>query len=151
MKHIKHIILFSFLFISTLVVGQERRESLEKIKALKTAYITEELDLTPAEAQKFWPIYNLHNDKLHALKENYKKNMRGKLKEIGSVDNLSEADAKKLVEFKISNEKEIHKEEYLVIKELSEVISQKKIVKLQIAEYEFRKKLIGKLRGKRRE
>ena len=30
----------------------------ESIEALKTAYITKELDLKPDEAQKFWPVYN---------------------------------------------------------------------------------------------
>lgn len=30
----------------------------ERIKALKVAYITKELNLTSAEAEKFWPVYN---------------------------------------------------------------------------------------------
>ena len=54
------------------------------------------------------------------------------------------------MDFGTTTEKEIHQEELLMIKELSEIISQKKIVKLKIAEYEFKKKLIGKLRGMRK-
>ena len=34
------------------------RRTKEKIKALKVAHITNELDLTSKEAQQFWPIYN---------------------------------------------------------------------------------------------
>ena len=30
----------------------------DKIKAEKIAFITAELELTPAEAEKFWPVYN---------------------------------------------------------------------------------------------
>lgn len=30
----------------------------EKIQALEIAFISRKLDLTPEEAQKFWPIYN---------------------------------------------------------------------------------------------
>jgi len=30
----------------------------ERIKALKIAYITEQLDLTADQAQKFWPVFN---------------------------------------------------------------------------------------------
>jgi Spy/CpxP family protein refolding chaperone len=29
----------------------------EKIEALRIAFITQELQLTPQEAQKFWPVY----------------------------------------------------------------------------------------------
>ena len=34
------------------------------MKALKTAHITDQLDLTSAEAEKFWPIYNEFDAKL---------------------------------------------------------------------------------------
>ena len=30
----------------------------DKIKTLKIAFITEKLDLSEQEAQKFWPVYN---------------------------------------------------------------------------------------------
>ena len=30
----------------------------EKIEAIKVAYISEELELTVAESQAFWPVYN---------------------------------------------------------------------------------------------
>jgi hypothetical protein len=34
----------------------------EKIQALKIAFITQKLKLTPAEAEKFWPVYNQYNN-----------------------------------------------------------------------------------------
>lgn len=150
MKHTKNIILCFFLITSTLVLGQEDKEGFDKIKALKTAYFTEKLDLSSNEAQKFWPVYNLHSGKLHELRDQLRRNIREKLKKVNGVDNLSEAEAKQIVDFGTATEKEIHQEELLMIKELSEIISQKKIVKLKIAEYEFKKKLIGKLRGMRK-
>ncbi len=53
----KKILLFLTLFvgISYICAAQPPRE---KIKALKIAYITKELNLTSAEAEKFWPVYN---------------------------------------------------------------------------------------------
>ena len=30
----------------------------EKIKAEKVAFLTTRMDLTPQEAEKFWPVYN---------------------------------------------------------------------------------------------
>ncbi|NLU37444.1 MAG: hypothetical protein GXX78_00980 [Bacteroidales bacterium] len=39
----------------------------EKFKAKKIAYITEAINLTPAEAEKFWPVYNEFEQKKFAL------------------------------------------------------------------------------------
>ena len=35
-----------------------------RLEALKIAYITKNLDLSPEEAQKFWPVYNLYSAEL---------------------------------------------------------------------------------------
>lgn len=35
-----------------------------RVEALKIAFITRKLDLTPEEAQKFWPIFNKYSDEL---------------------------------------------------------------------------------------
>lgn len=44
----------------------------EKIQALRIAFISQQLNLTPAEAQKFWPMYNQYQTDLHTLRENFK-------------------------------------------------------------------------------
>ena len=38
--------------------GRPQRPKPGELEALKTAFITQRLQLTPEEAQKFWPIYN---------------------------------------------------------------------------------------------
>jgi hypothetical protein len=40
----------------------------ERVEAMKIAYITNKLDLTPTEAQSFWPIYNKHQDEVKKLR-----------------------------------------------------------------------------------
>ena len=42
----------------------------EKIKALKIAFITQKLQLTPEEAQKFWPIYDQYEREISGLETN---------------------------------------------------------------------------------
>lgn len=44
----------------------------EKIQALRIAFISQQLNLTPTEAQKFWPLYNQYQTDLHTLRENFK-------------------------------------------------------------------------------
>ena len=51
------LILFTGSF--SIVKAQDIREKrTEKIQALKIAFITQKLELTSDEAQKFWPVYN---------------------------------------------------------------------------------------------
>ena len=68
MKYLLLIIGFSCL--SALSFGQEKNKDHEKkkqeIEALKIAFISKELSLTPEEAQKFWPVYNLYFKELRA-------------------------------------------------------------------------------------
>ena len=42
--------------------GDETRA--EKIQALKIAFITQKLQLTADEAQKFWPVYNQYDNEI---------------------------------------------------------------------------------------
>ena len=51
----KRVILITSLFLAGLFVRAQNGNNLE---ALKIAYITNRLNLSPEEAQKFWPIYN---------------------------------------------------------------------------------------------
>ena len=52
------------LFICFNAYSQRDGKMQERIKAQKVAFITERLDLSSKEAQKFWPIYNAFEDKV---------------------------------------------------------------------------------------
>lgn len=39
----------------------------ERVQALEIAFISRKLELTPEEAQKFWPIYNEYKRDMHQL------------------------------------------------------------------------------------
>jgi hypothetical protein len=43
--------------------SQVKPENIDKIKSQRIAFYTEQLNLTPAEAEKFWPLYNEFADK----------------------------------------------------------------------------------------
>ena len=47
--------------------GAEKRK--EKVEALKRSFYSEKLELTPAEAEKFWPIYNEFAKKEQEMKK----------------------------------------------------------------------------------
>ncbi len=43
-----------------------------KIEALRIAFISQRLNLTPDEAEKFWPVFNAYRDELGQLRKNFK-------------------------------------------------------------------------------
>lgn len=67
----KKYLLLIFTLCSFLMVNAQKRGGGgdgEKIQALKIAFITQKLDLTTEEAQKFWPVYNQYDDEVKDLK-----------------------------------------------------------------------------------
>lgn len=72
MKRILILLLFSFTAFSTIKAqDNDRAQRMEKIQALKVAFITQKLALTPDEAQRFWPVYNRYEtDIRQAYSEN---------------------------------------------------------------------------------
>ena len=45
-----------------------------RLEALKIAYLTKRLNLSPEEAQKFWPVYNQYMDEIRQARQNSKRN-----------------------------------------------------------------------------
>lgn len=59
------------LVVIVTVAQDTRMPSVERIEALKVAYVTKELNLSAEEAQKFWPVHNSYFEELkRARKEN---------------------------------------------------------------------------------
>ena len=56
------------IFISAITYAQPPQGKRDKVKSLKIAFISDELALTPQEAEKFWPIYNTFEDKQFVLR-----------------------------------------------------------------------------------
>jgi hypothetical protein len=126
-----------FLFVFTLQAqeGKDKQQHRERIKAMKVAYLTQELNMDAKLAEKFWPIYNQYEcskTDLHK-KEHFQSE---------NIENITEAEAEKILTEFVN----IEKEEYSVKKELyanlKEIMSAKEIVKLHQLESNFNKKLI---------
>ncbi|MES2777639.1 MAG: hypothetical protein V4722_25905 [Bacteroidota bacterium] len=51
---------------------EERNE--DAIESLKIAFLTKQLELTPEEAQKFWPVYNQYTTELKKTRKEHNGN-----------------------------------------------------------------------------
>jgi hypothetical protein len=49
----------------------DNQSAKERIEALRIAFISQQLNLSPAEAEKFWPVYNAYRAEIEALQKNY--------------------------------------------------------------------------------
>jgi hypothetical protein len=69
------LLLASFVFAILISVAQNGKN----LAALKIAYITKRLDLSPEEAQKFWPYYNQYSEELVRVRQDAIKNSRSEI------------------------------------------------------------------------
>src|SRR5690554_5414318 len=65
----KHYIITCFILISCIgsSFAQSKDSRFQQIEAAKVAYISKQLELTPAEAQKFFPIYNEYRKEMYQI------------------------------------------------------------------------------------
>jgi hypothetical protein len=89
-------------------------EKREKIKEYKVAFLTTELELTSAEAEKFWPIYNAYDDKQFELRHDKMKTYIRKLND-DNINSISEKEATTLLTQIETTDKELFilKEKYI--------------------------------------
>lgn len=128
--------------------GRLMKEKREQIKAMKVAYITNELSLTPDEAAKFWPLYNAFEEKQQEIR---KQKLKGYLDRIDddSFDNLSEKEAATILTQMESTEEELHQAKKKFVASLKGVLPATKILKLKKAEEGFNRKLLQQYRDKK--
>ncbi len=56
------------------LAGGLKAQNGSRLEALKIAYVTKKMDLTPEEAQRFWPIYNQYAAELKQVRQDALKN-----------------------------------------------------------------------------
>lgn len=141
----KNILLFTvFILAMTInVQAQKSEKHQERIESMRIAFITKKLDLSPDEAQKFWPIYNQYRKEHQELKNNYR----------GNRDNepLSDQEAEDAISASLElEEKEVAlKRRYYT--ELKGILPVQKIAMLRKAERQFKERLVKQLNERRQQ
>lgn len=123
--------------------AERQDERHENIETMKIGFITKKLDLTPEEAQKFWPVYNQYSDKIGELRKKRRQDNRDTKQKF---DEMSD----KEVEAAVDNEMIFRQKELDVQKEyhskFKSVLPMKKVAKLYAAEEQFKMELLNKLK-----
>ena len=138
------------IFCNLSSYSQEKKGSKEKIRTLKIAYITDRLNLTPNEAEKFWPIYNTYDENHRLLRNKLRLEIKKSIKEKKLINTLSERESQRLVLLKQTIDNQIYESKKKFIEQIKKVISYKKIIKLHLAELDFGRNLMRKYKNSRR-
>lgn len=135
----KLLLLPIMLILSVVVLAQD--DARKKIEAAKIALITERLDLSPEQAEKFWPIYNQYFDEVRGFKREYdlaKKNF--------DAANATEEEYKKLLDLGHQLKERQLSLERQFSERLLTVISNRQMLNLRKAEDDFKRMLMDRMR-----
>lgn len=131
----------AFITVLLLSLNPVFAQKFEKVKALKTAYITDRLDLSSSEAEKFWPIYNQYEKELHQFQVIDRLAILNQISESGGIKNMTEKDASILLQKVLDLNDKIHNAEKNKYIALKKAVSSPKILMLIKAEEGFKKEL----------
>jgi hypothetical protein len=117
-------------------------EALEKIEAAKIALITERLELTPEQAEKFWPIYREFGKERQEIRRDFDKARRN-----FDPNKASEEENKKMLEMANQVKERQLKLERAYSDRILKVISTRQLNNLRKAENDFKEMLLRRIRA----
>lgn len=135
------------LFLSLQGFAQGNASKKEALEAMKVAFITQKLGLTPEEAQVFWPIYNQYETELDALRK------KRKDEKVSAMDDVSKVNDKEL-EKVVDGEIIFRQQELDIIKkyhaQFKKILPIKKVAMLYKAQEDYKKELLKQIQEKAR-
>ncbi len=122
-------------------IPEERRQ---EIKAQKTAFLTQRMDLTPVEAEKFWPVYNQYDKELEIARQESREFHRALRKD----DEITESEAAAAIEKDLAGrQKELDiRRKYAA--DFKKTIGAVKTLRLGKAERDFNRELVKRMRDR---
>jgi len=121
--------------------SQDREAFRQRVQAHRVAYFTEKLALTPAEAERFWPLYNAYLTERDRLMNEFTQRTRSR-RSCGNsefdVSKLSDAEARRLV----SNRAKVIDLDRKFHNDLSRIFSPQRVLAFYDAERGFQRELI---------
>ncbi len=129
------------------IIPEERKQ---EIKAQRAAFLTQRLDLSPEEAQKFWPVYNQYDKEIEAAR----KEQRDFRKGLKDGTGITESEANTAIDRELAaRQKELDiRKKYAA--EFKKTLGAVKTLELGRAEHDFNRELIKRVRdriGERRD
>lgn len=121
--------------------AQEMRNRMkERLESKKIAFISDKLNLSPEEAQVFWPVYNQYTADLAELKID---------KDRFSDLEAMEEKADEMIDAMLDREQKHLDLKKAYAKKFKEVVGSKKTIRLFMVERKFRESMVKELKERR--
>lgn len=117
--------------------------ALDRVQAQRVAFITEKIDLTSKEAERFWPLFNEYEQGERDIRKRYQQNLRRFME-------MTDEEARQFIESRFDMEQELldHKRQYFL--KMADAISPRKLASFNRADREFKKLLLNRIRSNQR-
>src|SRR5690606_19625766 len=130
----KHAFIYTLMFFFALPVLAQKVEKSsydkEKLESAKVAFITQRLDLTPEQAEKFWPAYNQHSKEKRSL-------MRQIDKLVENGEGMTNEQAQQAIAKRLELQQQILDLEKIFLKNIVKIISPVQAIKLDDVNKDF--------------
>lgn len=138
---------FALLTTSSIQAQSQKGEGWrERMKSEKIGFITMELNLSPEEAQVFWPVYNEVADQKAGLQKTVKEAYTALLNAL-KTEEISDTEIDKLLDNYLAAKQAVQEFTKGNAAKYRKVLSSKKVAKLYVAEEKFRRQNIRNLGG----
>ncbi|MEP1032147.1 hypothetical protein [Ekhidna sp.] len=137
----KKVILVIAVCVSLSALGQSP-EAMKKIEAAKIALITERLELSPQQAEKFWPIYREFGKQRLEIRKDFDHARR-----TFDPNRASEEENKKMLEMANQVKERQLKLERAYSDRILKVITTRQLNNLRKAENDFKEMLLRRIRA----
>ncbi len=124
--------------------GKHTSEMHERLQTAHVGFITNELSLTEAEAQAFWPVYNAHKADKKALMGTH--DMKSMHKNQQSMEKLSEKEALVLLEKMTAHRSAVTSLEQSYQSKYLAVLPANKVLMLHHAEMQFKQRVMERFK-----
>jgi hypothetical protein len=143
MKKFGIFLILNFLIILS-VQAQRRGIDRERLEAARIAFITTRLDLSPEQAQNFWPIFNEFNEQREE-----KVTQIASLNPRSNTEPISKEEAQRLIKQRFELQRELIEDEEAFVQKAATVISYQQILQLNSINREFARSIYQRQRQNR--
>ncbi|NOY37542.1 MAG: hypothetical protein GXO83_08195 [Chlorobi bacterium] len=134
------------IMLAGLPLRAQNQDRIQRLNAQKIAFFTERLNLTPEEAQQFWPVYNAYQQE----KSSINKAKREILQDINrNSRNMDDKELEELADRFVDYDRQLADIQIKYHQEFKKVLPIRKVVRLYQAEQQFTTFLLRQIQNRR--
>lgn len=142
MKKYTLILVILMLLVSVNAIAQRPSQQIdpERLQAARIAFITSRIELSPEQAEKFWPIFNKYTDSRETAMRQLGELNRG-------TAEISEEEAQRRIQKRFELQEKLLRDEQAFVAEVSKVLDYKQILRLNSIARDFTRHIYQRQRG----